>query len=252
MINLYNLENKKFLITGGTGGIGSKIVENLLNHEKAEVFFTSSSKDKANALIQNLEVHDKKIHFGICQMESFDEITATAKKAIEKMQGIDVLICNAGTTIDGLFAMMKPENWIKVINVNLNSNYYLVSACLRKMITQKSGRIIFISSVVGSTGNIGQVNYAASKAGLDGMMRSMALEFARYNICVNSIAPGFIETEMTKKIPEDFKLQIKNKIPLGTLGQPDDIYEIVAFLSSNASRYITGQTIHVNGGMYCS
>lgn len=250
MTNLYNLQNKKFLITGGTGGIGSKLVDNLVNKENAEVFFTSSSQDKIDNLRETLNLNDKKVHSAVFNMAIQEEITEIVGKAIGIMDGLDVLVCNAGINDDKFFTMIKPDSWLKIINVNLNGNFYLASACVRRMINQKSGRIIFISSVSPSIGNAGQTNYCASKAGVEGMMRCMATELGRYNICVNAIAPGFIETQMTNKLPDTIKASIKAKIPLNVFGQTDDIYEMVAFLSSEGGRYITGQTLHVNGGMY--
>ena len=250
MTNFYNLKDKKFLITGGTGGIGSKVVENLLNIENAEIFFTSSSQVKADNLMSKLSLEGKKIHSGVFDMNEHEQILQLVHRAIETMNGIDVLICNAGTNDDKFFTMLKAESWNKIINVNLTGNFHLASSCVRKMISQRSGRIIFISSVSPSVGNAGQTNYCAAKAGVEGMMRCMATELGRYNICVNAIAPGFIETEMTDKLPDSIKASIKARIPMNLFGKTDDVYEMIAFLSSEGGRYITGQTIHVNGGMY--
>ena len=249
MHNLYNLSGKKVFITGGTGGIGSATVKNLLMRENAEVFFTSSSQEKIDKLISKLP-SGSKVHGAICDMNNADQINHSVNIAIEKMDQIDVLICNAGMTQDKLFLRMTMDDWQKVINVNLNGNFALVSIAAKEMFKKKNGKIIFISSIVASTGNQGQVNYTASKAGLEGMMRSMALELARYNINVNAIAPGFIKTEMTDKIPDQIKDEITKKIPFGHIGETDDIYEMIGFLSSNGAKYITGQTFHVNGGMY--
>lgn len=249
MHNLYNLSGKKIFITGGTGGIGSNTVKNLLIRENAEVFFTSSSQEKIDKFLNELPL-EKKVYGSVCDMNNSEQIINSVKIAIEKMGQIDVLICNAGTNADRLFLRMTLEDWQKVINVNLNGNFSLVSETVKEMFKRKSGKIIFISSIIASIGNPGQVNYTASKAGIEGMMRSLAVEMARYNININAIAPGFIKTDMTDKIPEQIKTEMIKRIPLGIMGQTDDIYEMIGFLASDGARYITGQTFHVNGGMY--
>ena len=200
--------------------------------------------------MSEVNVCDSKLHSGICNMNNKDEIIAVVKEAFEKMKKIDILICNAGTNIDKLFMRMTFEDWSNVMNVNLNANFHLISQIFKKMIMQKFGRIIFISSLVGSIGNVGQTNYAASKAALEGMMRSLALESGRFGVTVNAIAPGFITTEMSDKIPEDIKNKMTERIPMNKFGSTNDIYEMIAFLASDVAGYITGQTLHVNGGMY--
>lgn len=250
MNNAYNLKGKKIFITGGTGGIGSTAVKNFIEREGAEVFFTSSSQDKINKLMLEVSFYNSKLHSGVCNMNNKDEILSVVSKAFERMDKIDILICNAGTNIDKLFMRMTFEDWSNVMNVNLNANFHLISQIFKEMIRQKFGRIIFISSLVGSIGNIGQANYAASKAALEGMMKSLALESARFGVTVNAIAPGFINTEMSDKIPEEIKNKMKQRIPMNQFGSTDDIYEIIAFLASDGGKYITGQTLHVNGGMY--
>ena len=250
MNNSYNLKGKKIFITGGTGGIGSTAVKNFIEREGAEVFFTSSSQDKINKLMLEVSFYNSKLHSGVCNMNNKDEILSVVSKAFERMDKIDILICNAGTNIDKLFMRMTFEDWSNVMNVNLNANFHLISQIFKEMIRQKFGRIIFISSLVGSIGNIGQANYAASKAALEGMMKSLALESARFGVTVNAIAPGFINTEMSDKIPEEIKNKMKQRIPMNQFGSTDDIYEIIAFLASDGGKYITGQTLHVNGGMY--
>jgi 3-oxoacyl-[acyl-carrier protein] reductase len=249
MNNSYNLSGKKVFITGGTGGIGSTTVKNLLIRENAEVFFTSSSQEKIDKLRSELP-QDKKAHGVVCDMNFSDQIDNAVKTAIEKMGQIDVLICNAGTNVDRLFMRMTLDDWQKVINVNLTGNFSLASAVAKEMFKKKYGKIIFITSIVASMGNPGQANYIASKAGLEGFMRCLALEMAKYNINVNAIAPGFIKTEMTDKIPDQIKETLLKKIPSGLMGQTDDVYEMIGFLSSDGAKYITGQTLHVNGGMY--
>jgi 3-oxoacyl-[acyl-carrier protein] reductase len=249
MHNLYNLSEKKIFITGGTGGIGSTVVKNLLMRENAEVLFTSSSQEKIDKLISEIPL-DKKVHGVVCDMNNSESIINSVKLAIEKMGQIDILVCNAGTNADKLFLRMTIDDWQKVINVNLNGNFVLASAVTKEMFKKRQGKIIFITSIIASIGNPGQVNYCASKAGLEGMMRSLALESARYNINVNAIAPGFIKTEMTDKIPDQIKEAMLKRIPIGHIGETNDVYEMIGFLSSEGAKYITGQTLHVNGGMY--
>jgi 3-oxoacyl-[acyl-carrier protein] reductase len=250
MKNVFNLKDKKILITGGTGGIGSSMIRNFLIHEGSEVFFTSSSDEKAEKLISSIGTREK-LSYGICDMTKPEDISAVIKAVYEKMGDLDILICNAGMTSDKLFMRMGLDDWNKVIGVNLSANFQLASEVFKKMaLKKKKGRILFISSIIASLGNIGQANYAASKAGLEGMMRSIALEGGRFGITANAVAPGFISTDMTDKIPEDIKNKMKEKIPCGLFGQTEDICNVVGFLASDASHYITGQVVHVNGGMY--
>lgn len=250
MNGLFNLSDKKIFITGGTGGIGSAAVKTFLN-QGCDVFFTSSSEEKINKLIAEINPSETQNLRGyVCDLSDFEQITKTVKNAIAEMQQVDIIICNAGTNIDKLFMRMDMTEWMKVININLNANFKLISEFSRLLFKQRFGRIIAISSVVAHTGNIGQANYCASKSGLEGMMRCLALEFAKYNITVNTIAPGFINTEMTDKIPEDIKKTLLEHIPMKYMGEPQDIVNAMAFLTSDAARYITGQVLHVNGGMY--
>jgi len=249
MHNNYCLSGKKVFITGGTGGIGSAVVKNLLSREDAEVFFTSSSQEKIDKLMTQID-GQQKVHSAICDMNDMVQIADTVKIAMEKMEYIDVLICNAGMTLDRLFLRMNLDDWSKVINVNLTANFQLASQVIKSMFKRRSGKIIFISSIIASYGNVGQVNYCASKAGLEGMMRAMSIEVAKLGINVNAIAPGFIETDMTDKIPDEIKVELLKKVPMNAMGHVDDIYEMIGFLSSEGARYITGQTFHVNGGMY--
>ncbi len=249
MHNSYCLSGKKVFITGGTGGIGSAVVKNLLDREGAEVFFTSSSQAKIDKLMGEID-QGKKVHGTVCDMNDMGQIAETIKIANEKMEYIDVLICNAGMTLDKLFLRMNLDDWSKVINVNLTANFQLASNAVKSMFKRRYGKIIFISSIVASSGNFGQVNYCASKAGLEGMMRALSLEVAKLGINVNAIAPGFIETDMTDKIPDDIKVELIKKVPMNSMGHVDDIYEMIGFLSSDGAKYITGQVFHVNGGMY--
>lgn len=249
-MTLFNLTGKKIFITGGTGGIGSSAVKNFLQ-QGCDVFFTSSSQDKIDKLIQEINPTEiQNLRGYVCDLADFEQIKNTVKNAIAEMQKIDVLICNAGTNIDKLFMRMDMTEWMKVININLNANFKLISEFSRLFFKQRFGRIIAISSVVAHSGNIGQTNYCASKAGLEGFMRSLALEFAKYNITVNTIAPGFITSEMTDKIPEEIKKNILENIPMRHIGDPKDIFNAIAYLSSDEANYITGQILHVNGGMY--
>ena len=166
------------------------------------------------------------------------------------MGGLDILINNAGITKDNLSLRMKNEEWQKIIDINLSSTFYLCKCAIKKMLKNKFGRIVNITSIVGHTGNIGQANYSASKAGVVAMSKSLAIEYAKKNISVNCVSPGFIQTKMTEKISEEMKNTLLSRIPMNKLGTADDVSNTVAFLSSEASSYITGETIHVNGGMY--
>ena len=166
------------------------------------------------------------------------------------MNGLDILVNNAGITLDNISLRLTEENWKKVLDINLTSTFLMCKFAIKKMLKNKNGKIINITSIVGHTGNLGQANYAASKSGIIGFSKSLAIEYAKKNININCVSPGFIETEMTKGINDDFKKMLIQKIPSGTLGKPEDVANCVAFLASNLSNYITGETLHVNGGMY--
>ena len=241
------LSGKNVLVTGGAGGIGKEIVKSL-SHLNANVMISGSNEQK----LQNYsDEFDPPLLFTTADFKKQMDIEKLASEAIEKFDGkIDVLINNAGITRDNLTLRMKEDEWHEVININLNSTFYLTKKILRGMVKNRFGRIINISSVVGSSGNLGQSNYSASKAGIEGMSKSIALEVASRNITVNCVAPGFIETEMTKKILDQNGDLIKKNIPMGRVGLPDEVASIVSFLASDLSSYITGQTIHVNGGLY--
>jgi 3-oxoacyl-[acyl-carrier protein] reductase len=249
---MFDLNNKKILITGGTGGIGKAMVNGFINLG-SHVVYTSSSEEKIKLADFDKKIFDEQIISGeVCDMGDLVQVSEVAKKTLDIFdQDIDVLICNAGMNIDKLSLRMDISEWVKVINVNLNANFQLISKFLRTMVSKKKGSIILISSVVASAGNMGQANYCASKAGLEGMMKSIALEIARSNVRINAIAPGFIVTPMTDKIPDAIKEDLLKKIPMGRYGDTSDIFNMSAFLASqNLSKYITGQTFHVNGGMY--
>tara|TARA_B100001175_G_scaffold170306_1_gene144459 strand:+ start:933 stop:1670 length:738 start_codon:yes stop_codon:yes gene_type:complete len=245
---MINLKNLNIVLTGATGGIGNSIVENLVE-AGANVLATGTNKEKLSAI---------KNRYQSVKVEKFDisehgEIENFINKISNELGNkIDILINNAGITSDNLSIRMKEEEWKKVIDINLTSTFLLSKNVIKKMLKNKSGKIINITSVVGHTGNIGQANYTASKAGLVAMSKSFALEYGKKNINVNCVSPGFITTDMTNKIEENYKEILKSKIPLNRFGDPKDIANTVAFLCSNLSDYITGETIHVNGGMYFS
>ena len=245
---MIDLKDTNVILTGATGGIGNSILENLIL-TGANVLATGTNEDKLNLI---------KEKYKNVQIEKFDisnhlEIENFINKANEILGGrIDVLINNAGITKDNLTIRMNDEEWNKVISINLSSSFLLSKYAIKKMLRNKNGKIINITSVVGHTGNIGQANYAASKAGLIGMSKSLALEYGKKNIKINCISPGFIKSEMTDKISDSFKQLLQDKIPLDRFGDPSDVANAVLFLSSSLSDYITGETIHVNGGMYFS
>ncbi len=242
---MINFENKKILITGATGGIGYSLVDkfNLLG---GSIVATGTNDNKLNDLKKKYP-KIKTIKFDISK---HDEIENLVDKVSSEIDGLDILINNAGITIDNLSLRMKKDDWENVININLNSTFYLCKFAIKKMLKNKYGRIINITSIVGHTGNLGQSNYSASKAGIIGMSKSLAIEYAKKNITVNCVSPGFIETKMTDKISEGIKNVLISRIPMNRLGTGLDVSNTVAFLSSDEASYITGETIHVNGGMY--
>ena len=243
-----DLQNLNILLTGSTGGIGGAILNKLLEN-KAKVIATGTNEKKLDIIKKKFtDVIVKK--FDITNHETIQDFIEECNEIFQKK--IDVLINNAGITNDNLAIRMKDEEWNKVINLNLTSSFLLTKNTIKKMLKNKNGKIINITSVVGHTGNIGQANYAASKAGLIGMSKSLALEYGKKNIKINCISPGFIKSEMTENINESYKKTLEEKISLERFGTPDDVANVVLFLSSGLSDYITGETIHVNGGMYFS
>ena len=243
---LFDLEGKKALITGASGGIGKEIAKVLIKHN-AEVCISGRNLEELNALKKSL---GEKCYVVACDLSKKDQITELIKKTDEFLGHIDILINNAGITKDNIFLRMSENEWEDVLNVNLNSTFTILKLITKGMVKRKYGRIINISSVVGVTGGAGQVNYSASKAGLIGLTKSLSQEIATRNITVNCIAPGFIETPMTEKLDDKRKDAIINSIPMNRIGTPKDLSSAVIFLASRESSYITGQTIHINGGLY--
>ena len=242
---MFELEGKCALITGASGGIGGSIAR-ALYAQGAKVALSGTRIDPLKALADDL---GDRAFIVPCNLSDVDAVKALPQKASEEMGGIDILVNNAGITKDNLFMRMSDDDWHQVIDVNLTSTMHLMKSVMRKMMKQRFGRIINITSIVGVTGNAGQVNYAASKAGMIGMTKSFAQEIATRGITANCIAPGFIETAMTAELPENVIKNMLDAIPQGRMGQADEIAASVAFLASNEASYITGQTLHVNGGM---
>ena len=241
-----DLKNKNIIVTGASGGIGNSIVKKLYEHG-ANVLASGTKTEKLEELKSNFE-KIKTLKFDISQIDKVEEFIENATKEIGG--NLDCIINNAGITQDNLAIRMSLDEWKKVIDVNLSSTFFMSKFAIKKMLKNKSGKIINITSVVGHTGNLGQSNYTASKAGIIAMSKSLALEYAKKNININCISPGFIKTAMTDKIDDKFKEMIISKIPSGRLGEPEDIANAVLFLASNQSNYINGETLHVNGGMY--
>ena len=242
---MINFKGKKILITGATGGIGYALVKKFLSLD-GTVLATGTNTEKLDSLkkeFPNLNV----LKFDISDHSKVEEFI---ENVTSQMVGLDVLVNNAGITMDNLSLRMKDEEWKKVIDINLSSTFYLCKYAIKKMLKNKYGRIVNITSIVGHTGNLGQTNYSASKAGIVAMSKSLAIEYAKKNITINCVSPGFIQSKMTDKIVESIKAVLTSRIPMSKLGTGEDVSNTVAFLSSDAASYITGETIHVNGGMY--
>ena len=242
---MIDLKGKKVLVTGASGGIGKAIAIELSSNG-ADLCLTGRNKSELESLQKLIGGNCEIIISDLSKSEGIDEL---ANSAQEKMGQIDILINNAGITRDNLFMRMSEEDWNEVINVNLNSIFKLTKQLIKGMIKRRYGRIINITSVIGVAGGAGQSNYSASKAGIIAMSKSLAQEGGSRSVTVNSIAPGFIETNMTAELSDDRKEEILNSISVGRLGKPDDIAGAVCFLASDKASYITGQTIHINGGM---
>ena len=242
-----DLKNKKVLITGATGGIGNSIVEKF-NSYGSTIIATGTNDEKLN----NLKKKFNNIYIEKFKLDEHGKIEEFIDKIDKQLGGLEILINNAGITLDNLSIRLSEENWKKVLDINLTSTFLMSKHAIKKMLKKKYGKIINITSIVGHTGNLGQANYAASKAGIIAMSKSLAIEYAKKNININCISPGFIRTDMTDKINDEFKKTLISKIPSGNLGTAEDVSNCAAFLASNMADYINGETIHVNGGMYMS
>ena len=245
---MIELKNLNIVLTGSTGVIGNSILHNLIN-AGSNVLATGTNEEKLKNIkdkYKNLNV----LKFDISDHKNIDSFVEDCNKILSNK--IDILINNAGITQDNLSIRMKEEEWKRVIDINLTSTFLITKGVIKKMLKSKNGKIINVTSVVGHSGNIGQTNYAASKAGIVAMSKSLALEYGKKNIKVNCVSPGFILSDMTKKISDEHTDLLKSRISLNKFGEPVDVANTIAFLCSNLSDYITGETIHVNGGMYFS
>jgi 3-oxoacyl-[acyl-carrier protein] reductase len=240
-----NLKNKNILITGATGGIGNSLVEKFYNLG-SKIIATGTNLEK----LKNLKNKYPEIFIEQFSLEEHSKIESFVDKVTQKLDGLDILVNNAGITLDNISIRLTEENWKKVLDINLTSSFLMCKYAIKKMLKKKYGKIINITSIVGHTGNLGQANYSASKAGIVAFSKSLAMEYAKKNININCVSPGFIKTEMTEKISDEFKKILLSKIPSGDLGSGEDVSNCVAFLASDMARYINGETIHVNGGMY--
>ena len=241
-----DLKGKNIIVTGASGGIGNSIIEKL-NENGVNILASGTRIEKLDEL-KNKFRNIKILKFDISQTDKIEEFVNAATK--ELGGSLDGIVNNAGVAQDNLAIRMSLQEWQKVIDINLTSTFLISKYAIKKMLKNKSGRIINITSVVGHTGNLGQANYTASKAGIIAMSKSLAIEYAKKNININCISPGFIKTAMTDKLDDKFKEAIISKIPSARLGDPDDIANAVLFLCSKQSNYINGETLHVNGGMY--
>ena len=242
---MINFKNKKILITGASGGIGNELIKKFVSLD-GNIIGAGTKTEKLDKL-KNKYPSIKVKKFDMAEHSRIEEFIEDV--ALE-LGGLDILINNAGINVDNLSLRMQEEEWKKVIDVNLTSTFLLSKYSIKKMLKNKFGRVVNITSVVGHTGNVGQSNYAAAKAGIIGMSKSLAIEYAKKNITVNCVSPGFIVSAMTTNIAEKVKIYLTSRIPMGKLGTGEDVSNSVAFLSSEQASYITGETIHVNGGMY--
>ena len=244
---MISFKNKNILITGASGGIGAALVKKFVTLG-GNVLGTGTKTEKLD-VIKKKYTNIKILKFNISEHSRIEEFI---DNIVLELGGLDILINNAGTNVDNLSLRMKDDEWKKVIDINLTSTFLLCKHSIKKMLKNKFGRIVNITSIVGHTGNTGQSNYAASKAGIIGMSKSLAIEYAKKNITINCVSPGFIQSKMTDNIVESIKAVLTSRIPMAKLGTGEDVSNTVAFLSSDAASYITGETIHVNGGMYMS
>jgi len=244
---MINFKDKKILITGATGGIGKAMVKKFVSLD-GDVLATGTKEEN----LENLKKEFPTIKILKFDISDHDKIEEFIENANSELKGLDVLVNNAGKNMDNLSLRMKIDEWKKIIDINLTSTFLLSKNAIKKMLKNKYGKIVNITSIVGHTGNLGQSNYSASKAGIIGMSKSLAIEYAKKNININCVSPGFIQSKMTDNIAENIKTMLTSKIPMSKLGTGDDVANTVAFLASDAASYITGETIHVNGGMYMS
>lgn len=244
------LQDQVAVVTGGNAGIG-KSIATTLGAAGATVVIFGNNVERGEQVVGEITAGGGAAEFMQVDVSSHEGVVAAIGSVVEKYERVDILVNNAGITRDGLLARMKEDDWDAVLEVNLKSCFNTCKAVLRPMMKQRRGKVINIASVIGLTGNPGQVNYSASKAGMIGFSKSLAKEVASRNICVNCIAPGYIETRMTEALNEKQREGIMQMIPLGRIGQPDDIAQAVLFLASGAANYITGQTLTVDGGMVC-
>lgn len=242
---MFDLSGKTALVTGATGGIGGSIARGL-HKQGATVALSGTRKDVLDEIATELK---DRVHVLPCNLSDKDEVEALVPKAEETMGKLDILVCNAGVTRDNLFVQLRDEDWDAVININLTATFRLSRAAMKTMMRRRFGRIIGITSVVGVTGNPGQANYAASKAGMIGFTKALAAEVASRNVTANCIAPGFISSPMTDVLNEAQKSALMSKIPAGRLGEGSDVAAAAVYLASEEAGYMTGQTLHVNGGM---
>jgi 3-oxoacyl-[acyl-carrier protein] reductase len=244
------LEGKIAIVTGATRGIGRAIALNLAEAGADIVAVYQRNQEKAIEVAQQIEALGRACLPVQANVALESEVKELVQKTLERFGRVDILINNAGITRDGLIMRMKTKDWADVIDVNLSGMFYCLKAVTKPMFKQRSGKVVFISSVIGATGNPGQANYAASKAGVVGLMKSAAQEFATRGIQVNAVAPGFIQTDMTEVLQEKVKAAILDQIPVKRMGRPEEVAETVKFLVSEKADYITGQVIHINGGLY--
>jgi 3-oxoacyl-[acyl-carrier protein] reductase len=242
---MFDLKGRTALVTGATGGIGGAIAE-ALHKQGATVAISGTRREALDTLAAKLS---ERVHVLPCNLSELSEVEVLVPSAEQAMGGVDILVANAGITRDNLFVQLRDEDWDDVIKVNLTATFRLARAATKLMMRRRFGRIIAITSVVGVTGNPGQGNYSASKAGMIGMIKSLAAEYAKRNVTANCIAPGFIKTPMTDALNDKQREAILTRVPAARLGTPEDIAAAAVYLSSNEAGYVTGQTIHVNGGM---
>ncbi len=244
------LEGKTALVTGGTRGIGKAIALSLASDGADIAVFATKENDASAAVIKEIEAMGRKAAFFACNVADAEAVDAAVAQAIDTFGRIDILVNNAGITKDMLLLQMKEDDFDQVVDVNLKGCFHMIKACIRPFVKQRSGRIINISSVVGMMGNAGQANYAASKAGIIGLTKSIAKEYAAKGITCNAVAPGYIQTEMTGALSEQAAQTIMNQIPAKRYGTPEDVANVVTFLTQDTTSYITGEVIKVDGGMY--